>query len=66
MKRYVVYGVFTATKIIGEFEANSTEEAEDMAADSENNFAILCHQCANDIEMDDNCASKFIVEPIQD
>lgn len=62
MPKYRVYGIFTATKFLGEFDADSEEAAEDMAADCDKNHASLCHQCTSDIELDDIMASRFFVE----
>jgi hypothetical protein len=60
--KFRVYGVFTATKFLGEFEADSPEEAEEMAANSDENSACLCHYCSDQIELDDNCATNFVIE----
>ena len=53
MKTYRVYGLWTASKLIGEFEANSEEEAIAMAEDSDEAYASLCHQCSREIELGD-------------
>jgi len=50
MAKYSVYGVINATKYIGEFEANSEEEAEEMAWDSETGFISICYHCSKEIE----------------
>ena len=65
MKKYRVYGMFYASRFIGTFEANSPEEAEDMASESEENYVSLCHQCAHDIELSDHSASEFEVEEVE-
>jgi hypothetical protein len=54
-KKYNVYGIMTASIFIGEYEAESQEEAEDMAnRDSNANWMpSLCHQCSNEIDLGD-------------
>ena len=59
---YNVFGIFTASKFLGKFEANSPEEAEEMAANAATNHAQLCHQCAREVELEDYSASTFQVE----
>lgn len=49
MAKYYVYGAVSASKFIGEFEANSAEEAEQMAWDSGEVYASVCHQCSDDV-----------------
>ena len=44
MPKYSVYGVVVGTKHIGEYEANSKEEAIEMAENDA--YVSLCHQCA--------------------
>ena len=62
MPKYTVYGIFTATKCFGEFEAENEEAAIEMASCSEENHASLCHQCSREIELDGTSASSFIAE----
>lgn len=62
MKKYAVYGVMTGSKFLGEFEANSPEEAQEMAANSEENSVCLCHQCSDEIELNDFAFQEFQVE----
>jgi hypothetical protein len=62
MKRYAVYGRFLATRFIGVFEAESPEQAEQMAANSAENYASLCHQCAGSLSLSDSVAAEFDVE----
>ena len=48
-KRWRVYGIVTGSKYLGEFEAETAEQAEQMAMD-ESGFVSLCHQCAEECE----------------
>lgn len=50
MAKYRAYAVVTATKYIGEFEANSSEEAEQMAWESENAHVSICYHCAKEVD----------------
>ena len=47
-KKYRAYGIVTGSKYLGEYEADSPEEAEEMALNKSNVF--LCHQCADECE----------------
>lgn len=49
-KKWNVHGAVHASKFIGTFEADTKEEAEAMAWDSEASCVSVCHQCADDIE----------------
>lgn len=60
--KYSVYGIFTGSKFLGCFEASSAEEAEELAAASEENSVCLCHKCSSEIELDEMSASSFHVE----
>ena len=57
MNRYRVYGIYTASHFIGNFEADSKEAAIAMAEGSHNDFAVLCHQCADEVELNDDVDS---------
>lgn len=57
MARYRVYGIVTGTKSLGEFDADSPEEAVKMGLDSDENDLIICHQCSRQVELDYSCAS---------
>jgi len=48
--KYRVYATITGSKYIGEFEANSKEEAEEMAWKSNDYCVSLCHQCSREME----------------
>jgi hypothetical protein len=62
MPKYRVYGIWTASKLLGVFEAANPVEAEDMAAESKSNYASLCHQCSGEVELNDYSAERFEVE----
>lgn len=66
MAKFAVYGVFHGTKYLGEFEAETAMDAEEMAAESEANFVSLCCHCANELELDDSSAMEFIMEKLED
>lgn len=54
-KTYRVYGIASASTLVGEYEANSEEEAIRLAQeDREANYHIsLCHQCAGEVDVGD-------------
>lgn len=58
MPKYSIYGVVAATKYIGEYEANSKEEAEEMAW--QDAHVSVCHQCANEVDGAD--ITELVVE----
>ena len=47
MKRYRVTGIVTGSKYLGEFKANSAEEAGEMALESDEVSVNLCHRCSH-------------------
>ena len=55
MPKYRVYGILTGSVFLGEYKANSEEEAEKMANDDPdaNWYPSLCHQCSGEIEFGD-------------
>lgn len=50
MPRFKVYGVVTGSKYLGEFEANSKEEAEELALQSNEAYVSLCCECSDECE----------------
>lgn len=60
MKTYSVTLLFTGSKYFGEVRANSEDEAKQIALCSEKNHASLCHQCSDEVELDDYCAQDAI------
>lgn len=61
MPKYRVYGVITATKYLGEFEAENEEQAEEMA--SKVAYVSICHQCSREIEGPE--ISEIIVDKVE-
>lgn len=56
MPKYQVYAKIVALKYIGEFEADSQEEAISKAENSDTCYApTLCNQCAHEIDLGDIC-----------
>jgi hypothetical protein len=50
-KKFDVYGVVTGGKYLGVFEAETPEEAAELAMESDEGGHIsLCHQCASECE----------------
>lgn len=64
MKKYSVFGLISTSKNVGEFWANSKEEAEQMAWDSEKASINLCHHCAN--EIDEPEIREMVVEEVEE
>jgi hypothetical protein len=50
MSKWRVYGIVTGSKYLGEFEAKTKEEAEQLAIDSELASVTMCYQCAEECE----------------
>jgi len=50
MPRWRVYGVVTATKYLGEYEAETMEKAEEMALESDAASVCLCNACNRQAE----------------
>lgn len=55
MAKYRVYSLMTAAVLAGEYEADSKEEAINMAENDSNavTYAFLCHQCSHEVEIGD-------------
>lgn len=52
MPKYIVYEIATASYVVGEYEAETKEEAMNMAEDDpQNDPPVLCHQCAEEIDL---------------
>ena len=60
MTKYNVTGVVSGSKHIGVFEANSKEEAEKMAYESEEIYVSLCYACSSECE--DAEIQKLVIE----
>ena len=48
-KRYSVFGIVRGTKCLGEYEAESREDAETQALKKEG-IVLLCHHCSKECE----------------
>lgn len=64
MPKFRVYGIVKATKYIGEFEADTKEDAERMAWNSGEAYVSLCHQCSD--EASDPEVDELIVEDTEE
>lgn len=53
MKKFNVWGIMTASVLVGTYEAESGEEAIEMANEDRNGNwnPSLCHQCSNEIDL---------------
>jgi lysophospholipase L1-like esterase len=59
MSKYRIYGVMTASVLLGEYEADSKEAAQKMCDDDMTvDYPSLCHQCADTIEIGDILVAK--------
>lgn len=54
-KKYHVYGMVSASVSLGEYEAESEEEAIQMAEDNQgaNWYPSVCHQCSRELDVGD-------------
>lgn len=66
MPKYRVYGVMSVTKYFGEIEAPTQNEAVEIAENSDENHASLCHQCSRDIDLDDYSFQRFECEEVRE
>jgi hypothetical protein len=64
MPKFRVWAAVTGTKYLGEFEAETKEQAEEMALVSDAASVRLCHQCSDECE-DPQCDSAS-AEPVED
>ncbi len=62
MAKYRVYGIMTATKFLGVFEADTKEQAQEHGLSSTKNHVSLCHQCSDELSLDDYCCHDAIAE----
>ena len=63
MKKFRVTGTVSGSKVIGEFEAESKEDAIRQASESDEADANLCHSCAN--ECDDAQILEFDADEVK-
>ena len=66
MPKYRVYGVMSVTKYFGEIEADSQDEAVEIAENSDDNDASLCHQCSRELELNDYSFQRFECEEVEE
>lgn len=64
MPKYRIYGKVVATKYIGEFEAESKEQAEEMAWSDNEACVSLCHQCSSEAE--DPEIEELVIEEVEE
>lgn len=50
MTKYRVYGVVSGSKYLGEFDAETEEQALEMASHSDECYVTLCHYCHSECE----------------
>jgi hypothetical protein len=62
MPKYNVYAKATASQYVGQFEAESPEAAENLAAKKA--YMSICHHCSQDIELGD--IDEFEVELVEE
>ena len=53
MAKFRVYGIATASKFLGVYEAENADEARAKAQDDGEYYISLCHQCAHEVEVGD-------------
>mgnify|MGYP003652142593 CR=1 FL=1 len=52
MPKYRIYEIATAAYFVGEYEAETKDEAEAMAdSDPQNEQPCLCHYCAGEVDL---------------
>jgi hypothetical protein len=64
VKTFMVYGLVTGTKYLGEFKAETADEAVDMALQSDANDVSLCHQCSGGFDLDNKSCMDATAEEI--
>jgi len=55
MKKYRVYGLMTASVLLGEYEAEDSEAAIKLAEEDDNAnwMPTICHQCSHEVELNE-------------
>jgi hypothetical protein len=61
MPKFNVWATVSGTKYLGEFEAATKEEAEEMALESDAASVCMCHQCSDQCE-DPECTAASAEE----
>lgn len=59
-----MYGVLDASKYLGEIEAESKEQAEELAWGNGNQYVSICHQCSGEFDLGDMI--RVIVEKVEE
>ena len=62
MPKWDAYGTVTGTKYLGQFEAETEEEAIAQAENSEQTYVSLCHHCSD--QCDDPEIGKITAEKV--
>lgn len=65
MKKFRVYGLFTASKCLGEFEAENEQEAIEKGLGSDSNHASLCYHCSRGLSLDGPSAQEGAAEEVE-
>lgn len=63
MPKFNVWAAVKGTKYLGEFEAETAEQAIELAGESDAASPTLCHQCSSECE-DPEC-SDFTAEQVK-
>lgn len=53
MKKWLIYATYSASKFIGEYEAETEEEARAKAEEDAPPNVCLCHHCSGEIDIGD-------------
>jgi hypothetical protein len=64
-REFSVSGVFSGSKYLGNFKAKTRAEAIDKGLASEENSLSLCHQCNDEIELDDISCFQGIASEVK-
>lgn len=65
MKKFRAYAIISASKFIGEIEAENKEQAEDLAWDHENCYnPTLCHHCSYEMDLGD--IDEILIEEVEE
>lgn len=54
LKKYRVYGLYTASKMLGEVEAETEEEAMLKAEELDTSYVTLCWSCSSEIDLNND------------
>ncbi len=65
MKKWSVIGIVSAQKYLGEFVAETEEEAIEMALGGPKNYFSMCHQCSDNFELNEHTCQEAIAEEVK-